>query len=95
MVAVITPILRALQLMKSNRSETVLHIQKFLKLEKKLAEAAYDLSVKAYSATGSVSAKGIQNIMDMAPAVTNRPVSLTDVIDFGPLKEAQAALGIR
>jgi hypothetical protein len=80
--------------MKSNRSETVLHIQKFLKLEKKLAEAAYDLSVKAYSATGSVSTKGIQNIMDMAPG-TNRPVSLTDVVDFGPLKEAQAALGIR
>ena len=94
-VAVITPILRALQLMKSNRSETVLHIQKFLKLEKKLAEAAYDLSVKAFSATGSVSAKGIQNIMDMAPAGINRPVSLTDVVDFGPLKEAQAALGIR
>ena len=94
-VAVITPILRALQLMKSNRSETVLHIQKFLKLEKKLAEAAYDLSVKPYSATGSASAKGIQNIMDMAPAGTNRPVSLTDVVDFGPLKEAQAALGIR
>jgi hypothetical protein len=79
--------------MKSNRSETVLHIQKFLKLEKKLAEAAYDLSVKAF-ATGSVSTKGIQNIMDMAPG-TNRPVSLTDVVDFGPLKEAQAALGIR
>jgi hypothetical protein len=31
----------------------------------------------------------------MAPAGTNRPVSLTDVVDFGPLKEAQAALAIR
>jgi hypothetical protein len=32
--------------------------------------------------------------MDMAPAGINRPVSLTDVVDFGPLKEAQAALRI-
>jgi hypothetical protein len=51
--------------------------------------------VKAYSGTGSVSAKGMQNIMDMAQAETNRPVSLTDVVDFDPLKEAQGALGIR
>jgi NitT/TauT family transport system substrate-binding protein len=94
-VAVIIPILRALQVMKSNRAEAVTFIQKFLRMEKPLAEAAYDLSVKSYSATGSVSAKGIQNIMDMAPPGTNRQVQVADVADFGPLKEAQAALGIR
>ena len=95
-VSVITVVLRGLQFIRANRGETIFLIQKLLKMEKALAEAAYDLSLKSYSADGSASAKGIQNVMEMTPtAAAGRQVTAAEVVDFGPLREAQAALGIR
>jgi ABC-type nitrate/sulfonate/bicarbonate transport system substrate-binding protein len=95
-VAVITAIVRGLMFMKSHRSETVALIQKLLKMEKALAEATYELSIQSFSSDGSVSLKGVQNIIDMSsPQAGGRQVTAADVVDFGPLKEAQAALGIR
>jgi hypothetical protein len=82
--------------MKDHRAETITLIQKLLKMEKSVAEATYDLSIQSFSSDGSVSAKGIQNIIQMSSAqVGGRQVVPSDVVDFGPLREAQAALGIR
>jgi hypothetical protein len=54
------------------------------------------LSIQSFSSDGSVSAKGIQNIIEMSSAQAGgRQVAPSDVVDFGPLREAQAALGIR
>ncbi len=95
-VSVVTAIVRGLVFMKNHRAETVALIQKLLKMEKAVAEATYDLSIQSFSSDGSVSVKGIQNIIEMSSAQAGgRQVALSDVVDFGPLREAQAALGIR
>jgi len=95
-VSVVAAIVRGLVFMKDHRAETITLIQKLLKMEKSVAEATYDLSIQSFSSDGSVSAKGIQNIIQMSSAqVGGRQVVPSDVVDFGPLREAQAALGIR
>jgi ABC-type nitrate/sulfonate/bicarbonate transport system substrate-binding protein len=95
-VSVVTAIVRGLVFMKNQRAETIALIQKLLKMEKGVAEATYDLSIQSFSSDGSVSVKGIQNIIDMSSAQAGgRQVAPSDVIDFGPLREAQAALGMR
>jgi ABC-type nitrate/sulfonate/bicarbonate transport system substrate-binding protein len=95
-VSVVAAIVRGLVFMKDHRAETIALIQKLLKMEKSVAEATYDLSIQSFSSDGSVSAKGIQNIIQMSSAqVGGRQVVPSDVVDFGPLREAQAALGIR
>ena len=82
--------------MKNHRAETVALIQKLLKMEKTVAEATYDLSIQSFSSDGSVSVKGIQNIIEMSSAQAGgRSVAASDVVDFGPLREAQTAAGIR
>jgi len=95
-VAVLTAVLRGLNFIKSNRNETVSLIQKLLKMDVKLAEAAYDLSLKSYSFSGTASDAGIKNVLDLTQATgASHPLKPADVVDFGPLREAQAALGIR
>jgi NitT/TauT family transport system substrate-binding protein len=95
-VSVVTAILRGILFMKSQRAQTVGLIQKLLKMDKAVAEATYDLSIQSFSSDGSVSAKGIQNIIEMSSVQAGgRQVAPSDVVDFGPLREAQAALGIR
>jgi ABC-type nitrate/sulfonate/bicarbonate transport system substrate-binding protein len=95
-VAVLTAVLRGLNFIKSNRNETVSLIQKLLKMDAKLAEAAYDLSLKSYSFSGTASDAGIKNVLDLAQATgASHQLKPADVVDFGPLREAQAALGIR
>lgn len=95
-VAVVTAILRALVSMRTHRAETVVMIQKLLKMEKTVAEATYDLSIESFSADGSASTKGIQSIIEMSSSqAPGRQVTPADVVDFGPLREAQAALKIR
>jgi NitT/TauT family transport system substrate-binding protein len=95
-VSVIKAILHGLLFIKANRAETVALIQKLLKMDIKVAEAAYDLSFKSYSFSGAASDKGIRNVLDLVQTSgAARQIAPADVVDFGPLKEAQAALGIR
>ena len=95
-VSVLTAIVRGLVFMKNHRAETVALIQKLLKMEKTVAEATYDLSIPSFSSDGSVSVKGIQNIIEMSSAQAGgRSVAASDVVDFGPLREAQTVAGIR
>ena len=92
-VSVITAILRALLFMRAERPETILLIQKLLKMEKGLAETTYDLSIQSFSVDGTASNKGLQNVIEMSQPA--RPVAPADVFDFAPLREAQATLGVR
>jgi hypothetical protein len=94
-VAVLTAILRGLMFMKANRTETTVLIQKLLKMDKGLAENTYDLSIQSFSADGMASHRGLQNVIEMSSSrAMTRQLTAADVVDFGPLKEAQAALGI-
>ncbi len=95
-VAVLTAMLRGLLLVHNQRSEAIALIQKIFKMERALAEAGYDQSLKAYSKDGTASAKGIESVLELARQQgLPKPVSVNDVVDFAPLREAQAALKLR
>jgi hypothetical protein len=54
------------------------------------------LSLKSYSFSGTASDAGIKNVLDLTQATgASHPLKPADVVDLGPLREAQAALGIR
>jgi NitT/TauT family transport system substrate-binding protein len=95
-VAVVAAMLRGLLFVRNQRTEAITLIQKFFKMDRELAEAGYDGTLKAYSKDGSAAAKGIESVLEVARQQgVQRPVTAADVVDFGPLKEAQAALKLR
>jgi ABC-type nitrate/sulfonate/bicarbonate transport system substrate-binding protein len=95
-VAVLTAMLRGLQFVHSQRAEAVALIQKIFKMERALAEAGYDQTLKAYSKDGTASSKGIESVLEVARQQgPGKAVTVNDVVDFGPLREAQAALKLR
>ncbi|HMA79296.1 MAG TPA: ABC transporter substrate-binding protein, partial [Candidatus Binatia bacterium] len=95
-VSVLTAMLRGLLFVRNQRSDAIALVQKLFKMDRDLAEAAYDQTLKAYSKDGTASAKGIESVLEVARQQgLPRPVTVADVVDFGPLKEAQAALKVR
>jgi ABC-type nitrate/sulfonate/bicarbonate transport system substrate-binding protein len=96
-VAVVTAMLRGLLFVRNQRSEAIALVQKLFKMDRELAEAGYDQTLKAYSKDGSASFKGIESVLEVArqQQTLPRPVTAAEVVDFGPLKEAQAALQLR
>ena len=95
-VAVLTAMLRGLLFVHNQRSDAIALIQKIFKMDRVLAEAGYDQTIKAYSRDGTASAKGIESVLEVARQQgASRPVTVNDVVDFAPLREAQAALKLR
>lgn len=95
-VSVLTAMLRGLLFVRSQRTESITLIQKIFKMERDLAEAGYDQTLKAYSKDGTASTKGIESVLDIARQQgVPRAVSADDVVDFGPLREAQVILKLR
>ena len=92
-VAVLTAMLRGLLFVRSQRSEAIGLIQKIFRMERELAEAGYDQTLPAYSKDGTASAKGIESVLEVArQGGAIKSVGINDVIDFAPLREAQAAV---
>jgi len=95
-VSVLTALLRGLLFVRNQRAESITLIQKIFKMERPMAEDGYDQTIKAYSRDGTASTKGIDSVLDIARQQgIPRPVSVADVVDFGPLREAQAILKLR
>lgn len=95
-VAVLTAMLRGLLFVRSQRSEAVGLIQKLFKMDRYLAEAGYDQTLPAYSKDGTASARGIESVLEVARQGGGaKAVGVNDVVDFGPLREAQSAVKLR
>lgn len=95
-VSVLTAMLRGLLFVRNQRNEAIGLAQKLFKMERDIAEAAYDQTLKAYSKDGTASSKGIESVLEVARQQgTPRPVAVADVVDFGPLKDAQVAVNLR
>ncbi len=95
-VSVLTAMLRGLLFVRNQRSEAIALAQKIFKMDRGLAEDGYDQTLKAYSKDGTASAKGIESVLEYARQQgAPRTVTVADVVDFGPLREAQAALKLR
>jgi NitT/TauT family transport system substrate-binding protein len=95
-VAVLTAMLRGLLFVHKLRSDAIALVQKIFKMDRALAEAGYDQTLKAYSKDGSASTKGIESVLEVARQQgAPNSVTVNDVVDFGPLREAQAAMKLR
>jgi NitT/TauT family transport system substrate-binding protein len=92
-VSVLTAMLRGLLFVHNQRSEAIGLVQKIFKMDRALAEAGYAQTLKAYSKDGTASNKGIESVLEVARQQgVPKPVTVNDVVDFGPLREAQLAL---
>lgn len=92
-VAVLTAMLRGLLFVRSQRNEAIGLIQKLFKMERQLAEAGYDQTLPAYSKDGTASARGIESVLEVArQGGVSKAVGVNDVVDFSPLREAQAVI---
>lgn len=95
-VAVLTAMLRGLLFVHNQRGDAIALVQKIFKMDRALAEAGYDQTLNAYSKDGSASTKGIESVLEVARQQgALKPVTVNDVVDFGPLREAQAAIKLR
>ncbi len=95
-VAILTAMLRGLLFVRNQRSEAVGLIQKVFRMDRELAEAGYDQTLPAYSKDGSASARGIESVLEVArQGGATKSVGVNDVVDFTPLREAQALVKLR
>lgn len=92
-VAVVTAMLRGLRFIHAERAESIKLIESIFKMKPALAEAGYDQTLKAYSKDGTASDAGIESVLEVARQQgADRQVRVADVVDFGPLRDAQTAL---
>jgi ABC-type nitrate/sulfonate/bicarbonate transport system substrate-binding protein len=95
-VLVLTAMLRGLLFVHNQRGEAIALVQKIFKMDRVLAEAGYEQTLKAYSKDGTTSNKGIESVLEVARQQgVPKPVTVNDVVDFGPLREAQLVLKLR
>ena len=69
----------------------------WLKIDKEMAAATYESSVKTFSEDLNLPDTGLRLLIDEAKRVAkvNREVSLSEVADLSILREAQKDLGIK
>jgi NitT/TauT family transport system substrate-binding protein len=95
-VAVVSAMLRGLLFVHNQRADSIELIHNIFNMERSLAEAGYDQTLKAYSKDGTASNAGIESVLEVARQQGARQqVKVADVVDFGPVREAQAALKVR
>jgi NitT/TauT family transport system substrate-binding protein len=95
-IAVLTAMLRGLRFVHKERAAAIALIEKIFTMDRINAEAGYDQTLKAYSKDGTASPKGIESVLEVAREQgAPRHVTVADVTDFAPLREAQAALDVR
>ncbi len=89
--------IKANRYIRQNRDGTLPVMTEWLKIDKEMAAATYDSTVKTFSEDLGLPEGGLRLLIDEAKRVANvsREVSLSDVADLSILKEAQRELGIR
>jgi NitT/TauT family transport system substrate-binding protein len=88
--------IKANRYIRQNRDGTVPVMMEWLMIDREMAVATYDSSVRTYSDDLSLPDGGLRLLIDEAKRVTkvNREVSLSEVTDLSILREAQKELGM-
>ncbi len=94
---VVRALVRACRFIGENRDESARVLMEWGKVERELAYASYDSTVKVVSKDGGIPADGLQLLIDLARKDANltREVSVNEVADFRILQEVQRELGLR
>jgi ABC-type nitrate/sulfonate/bicarbonate transport system substrate-binding protein len=89
--------IRTNRFISQNREGTIQAMVEWMRIDKEMAAASYDSSVKTYSDDLSLPEDGLRLLIEEAKraAKLDRDVPLDQVADFSLLREAQRELGIR
>jgi NitT/TauT family transport system substrate-binding protein len=90
-------LLKAQNLMRANKTESVRVIADWLKLEPGIAQASYDIYVKGMSINGMVPERVLETDIERARKEQNvkENVPVNRIVDFAVLREALNELGMR
>ena len=89
--------IKANRYIRQNREGTIQFMMGWMKIDKEMATATYESSWKIFNEDGSVPEDGLRLIVEEAKklAKVDRDPSLSEVVDFSILREAQREMGIK
>jgi NitT/TauT family transport system substrate-binding protein len=89
--------LRANRFVRTNREGTIQTMMDWIKVDRESAAATYDSTWKIFSEDGGLSESGLKLVIDQGREAMKieRAVALTEVADFGIIREVQKELGIK
>jgi len=89
--------IKANRYIRQNRDGTLPVMAEWLKIDKEMASATYDSSVRTFSEDLNLPDSGLRLLIDEAKRVAKvtREVSLSDVAELSILREAQREMGIK
>ncbi len=91
---VLRSMLKSLVRIRQDRDEIIGYIAKRWKMDPEFAASSYETMLKAYSTDGTTSTQSIQSVLNSIKGRSG-PVSLSQVVDFSLLEEAQREMKIR
>jgi NitT/TauT family transport system substrate-binding protein len=90
-------LLRANLFIRSNREGTIQTMMDWVKVDRESAAATYDSTWKIFSEDGGMSESGLKLVIDQGREAMkiDRAVALSEVADFGFIRDVQRELGIK
>ena len=94
---VVKAMVRANRFIREDKEGAVRILMEWGKVERDHAAASYDSTWKVFSPDGNIPQEGLRLVIEHAKAELklNRDVTLSEVIDLAPLREAQKELGLK
>ena len=89
--------IKANRYIRQNREGAIRFMMEWMRIDKEMAMATYEATWKIYNEDGSAPEDGLRLIVEEAKklAKVDREVSLSEVVDFSILRDAQRELGIK
>ena len=90
-------LLRANLFIRANREGTIQTMMDWVKVDRESAAATYDSTWKIFSEDGSMSESGLKLVIDQGREAMkiDRPVALSEVAEFGIIRDVQKEMGIK
>jgi NitT/TauT family transport system substrate-binding protein len=94
---IVKALIRSNRYVRENREGTIQTLAEWGRTDRESAAASYDSTWRIFSQDGSISESGLKLVIDQARHALKieRPVTIDEVADFGPLREAHRELGIK
>jgi NitT/TauT family transport system substrate-binding protein len=94
---VVKALVRANRFIREDKQGAVNVLAEWGRVDREQALASYDSTVKVFNADGNIPQEGLKLVIDQAKAELKiaKDVPVSEVIDLGPLREAQRELGIK
>lgn len=89
--------IRSARYVRENREGAVQTLMKWGRTDREGAEATYDSTWKIFTQDGNMTQEGLKLVIDQGreSSKITRAVAVSEVAEFGPLRDAQKELGIK